>query len=214
MRSAGLPTTLGLTCLLAMTAVACSSDSPAASAGAGPSTTTSAPSTTTTAPAASERDPASLVEPLARVMEQRGDLNDVVAPDGLTVVYGATQRHYRPEQLRDILRTGKPEGWNPGACDDECHQGTFTEVVADSLLGAFRDADRLVEKNKATLGPNTLVGLGDFPPELAELDYVSVHDPGDDAQYQGLDWTTWLVFVKEHDGRQAVAGLRQYAWTP
>jgi hypothetical protein len=155
-----------------------------------------------------------MVEPLARVMEQRGDLNDVVAPEGLTVLYGATLRHYSPEQLQDLLRTGKPEGWNPGACDDECHQGTFTEVVAGSLLGAFRDADRRVEKNKATLGPNTLVGLGDFPPELAELDYVSVHDPGDNPDYQGMDWTTWLVFVTEHDGRQVVAGLRQYAWTP
>jgi hypothetical protein len=213
MRSAGF-SSFGISCLLAMTAVACGSDSPAASAGSSPSTASSTTATTTTASSSPERDPAALVEPLARVMEQRGDLNEVVYPEGLTVLYGATQRHYRPEQLKDILRNGKPEGWNPGACDDECLQGTFTEVVAESLLGAFRDPDRRIDMNKATLGPNTLAGLGAFPPDLAELDYVSVHDPGDDPQYDGLDWTTWLVFVQEHDGRQVVAGLRQYAWEP
>lgn len=52
--------------------------------------------------------------------------------------------------------------------------------------------------------------LEEFPPELAGLDYVGIHDPGDEAKYGGLDWTTWLVFFKEVDGREVVAGLRHY----
>ncbi|MGH8973889.1 MAG: hypothetical protein ACRD0C_11885 [Acidimicrobiia bacterium] len=205
------PAALGLSCLLAVVALSCGADDRAASARPGPST--QAPSTTTAPTTAPERDPAALVEPLARVMEERGDLHPVVSPDGLTVQYGVTVRHYSPEQLEGILSDPTVEGWNPGACDDECHQGTFAAVVADDLLGAFRDADVALTMNTAVLGPNTLAGV-EFPPDLEGLEYVSVHDPGDNPGYQGLDWTTWLVFVEEHEGRPRVAGLAQYAWTP
>lgn len=187
---------IGLSCLMAVSTLGCGADSASAK-----------PESPTT------HDPAALVEPMAEVMEQRGDLRTVVSPDGLTVQYGATVRHYTPEQLQGILRDPTEEGWNPGECDGECHRGTFATVVADDVLDAFRDADVRLTMNEVVLGPNTLAGV-EFPADLEGLEYVSVHDPGDNPQYGGLDWTTWLVFVEEHEGRQLVAGLAEYAWTP
>jgi hypothetical protein len=201
---------LGLSCVLAVTGIACGTGDTAVSARP---VTTTGPTTTTPAPPATQSDdPAALVEPLARVMEEHGDLRDVVAADGLTLDYNRAVEHFTPEQLEGILRDPTVRKWAGGACGFDCEEGTFAEIVADSLLGAFRDPDVVLGMNEAVTDSAT--PLGEFPPDLAGLDFVGVHDPGDNPEFGGVDWTTWLVFFEEHQGRQVVAGLRYYTWQP
>ncbi|MGH8992680.1 MAG: hypothetical protein ACRDZ7_14325 [Acidimicrobiia bacterium] len=110
-----------------------------------------------------------------------------------------------------ILRDPTLRSWPSQGCPDDCEQGTFATRVADSLLGAFRDPNVVLRTDQPLRGGATYP-VRPVPPDLAGLDFVAVHDPGDHPDYQGLDWVTWLVFFEEHDSRRTVAGLAFDAW--
>ena len=81
-----------------------------------------------------------------------------------------------------------------GYNDSEPVTATLQEL-ATAFLADYHDPDAQV----------TIQGLPDrgfpIPQEFANFPWVAIHDPGDNEEYSGLDWTTWFVFLEldEHD---------------
>ena len=49
---------------------------------------------------------------------------------------------------------------------------------------------------------------------LANFVWVAVHDPGDNPEWEGLDWSTWFVFMELDGTLPKVVGLQIQTWGP
>ena len=53
-----------------------------------------------------------------------------------------------------------------------------------------------------------------IPIEFSGFNYVTLHDPGDNPDYGGLDWFTWYVSIAYEKGAPKVVGLTIDQWSP
>lgn len=108
------------------------------------------------------------------------------------------------------------ETWSSTGCFG-CVERTFVEAVGDTYLSVFDD---LLVDAETLLDGVLLGGGGPFPPEAAipvpfqNFHFVSFFDPGDNPDFAGLDWWTWLVFFDIEDGDAVIAGMAPAAWAP
>ena len=96
----------------------------------------------------------------------------------------------------------------------ELHEvGGFGDI-ADQFLADYHDHD-------VQLHPGGIpIGSGGPPPwaaisaPFANFVWVAVHDPGDNPEWEGLDWSTWFVFMEVDGTLPKVVGLQIQAWGP
>lgn len=81
-------------------------------------------------------------------------------------------------------------------------------------MDAYDDADTVILVDEVLEGPNGRPAALALPTELRGFRFVTVHDPGDEARYEGLDWMTWIVSLSYEDGRLKVVGLTVDEWAP
>lgn len=154
---------------------------------------------------------------LGNLMAAGGDISGPVSRRGLSVVYFDDDlRHYSRSDLRTAMASGDVETWSSTGCI-ACVDRTFAEAVGNPYLSVFDD---LAIDAETLLDEVLLGGGGPFPPEAAipvpfqNFHFVSFFDPGDDPDFDGLDWWTWLVFFDVEDGEVVIAGMAPAAWIP
>jgi len=131
---------------------------------------------------------------------------------GLDVGYirDGTVVNYSVEEASWIFDSTYIVEWGIGAGNGELLSGTFPEVVLPPLQNVFK---------KMTLSCNE-IGLGgatyevEWPIEYTNINFYSLHNPGNDPTYEGLDWQTWLVGVEYVDGKPYLFSLLHYQWEP
>lgn len=140
-------------------------------------------------------------------------LRSLVSPaHGLDVVYirAGMVANYSPEEAGWALQSTYVIDWGAGAGSGEPVKGTFPELVLPALQEVFKN-DTLT-CNEVKLGGATYVA--EWPSEYANLNFYSLHNPGNDPTFGGLDWRTWLAGVEYVDGQPYLFALLHYQWEP
>lgn len=164
---------------------------------------------TTTLAFADDPRPAAVLAQFATALAGDGDLAEVLGPDGLTVYHHGSV-HAWPA-ASDPLADPNVLEWE-GEAGGLPALATFTDQVVPSFLGAWDDADRQIGVDRFLAGPEAAPHV--VPPDLSGYHYLAVHDPGDDPQYEGLDWVTWLVFFEPAAGGWKVVAMLVDSWAP
>ncbi len=136
-------------------------------------------------------------------------LEEVVSWRGLFVIhFDDNLRRWAPEDLVGLHGDDTELTWsNTGASagESEATVGTWKEVIADAFLSDYLDQDVDFQVGGMTLGGNAVLPEGAISSAFANFPWVAIHDPGDDENLGGLDWSTWFVFLElESDGPKVV----------
>ena len=142
-----------------------------------------------------------------------GGLADTVSWRGLfAIYYDQNLRRWAPDELSGLGADETELRWsNTGASADEegdATVGTWKQVIADAFLADYLDEDVEIEVGGLTLGANAVLPGSAISSAFANFPWVAIHDPGDNEDFQGLDWSTWLVFLEMEEGVPRVVGLQ------
>ena len=139
-------------------------------------------------------------------------LADTVSWRGLFVIHhDQNLRRWAPDELSGLGDDDTELRWsNTGAASDEAAAtvGTWKEVIADRFLADYLDEDVEIEVGGLTLGANAVLPGAAISSAFANFPWVAIHDPGDNEEFEGLDWSTWLVFLEMEQGGPRVVGLQ------
>ena len=170
---------------------------------------------------ASDARVTSLLDRLAEIFDVNGDLTEVTSQRGLYVSHHARPVRFTPDQLRTVLTDETTYKWPSNAIDvndpsqaQEIPDRTFAEAIGDSFVSAWNDPDRAVAIDEPLGGGNRRLPPDAVWPMLEGFHYLSVHDPGDNPDYGGLDWISWHVSIDYEDGQPVVVGLTLDQWAP
>jgi len=137
------------------------------------------------------------VSDFAAALATGGDLRPVVDDRGLFVISFDQPKRFAGLDLAVVMDDETLYPWGSPACSpNECpNEATFADAVADDFLDVWADDDVILSYNEPISAPNGTVPEHAIPDIFTNFGYVAVHDPGDDPDFDGLDWTTWYVFV-------------------
>ena len=161
-----------------------------------------------------------LLDEFAYLIAADGDLSLVTSRRGLYVSHHADPIRFSSDELRTILLDTTTYQWPSVAIAPDDPEfdlipgRTFAEAVADSFLSAFDDPDTMTTTNQPIVAGNGRPAEFAIPFEFQSLNYVGVHDPGDNPDFGGLDWTTWYVSIDFEDGEPVIVGLTVDQWAP
>jgi spore germination protein GerM len=159
-----------------------------------------------------------LLDEFASIIASKGDLRQVTSQRGLYVSHNAAPIRFSPDELNGILTDPTTYKWPSAALGpdqlDEIPAKTFAEAITDSFLSAYDDPDTELSYNDPIAGGNGRIAADAVPFEFRGFNYVGVYDPGDDPQYDGLDWSTWYVSIDYENGEPVIVGLTVDMWTP
>lgn len=157
------------------------------------------------------------LDEFANALAAGSDLAGVVSWRGLYVVYyDEDLRWWKPGQLAGLLVDKTKLAWaSPGASAEELGPtASFREQIADQFLEDYHDPD-------VQLQPGGIpIGSGGPPPSSAistpfsNFVWIAIHDPGDNPEWEGLDWSTWFVFMELDGTLPKVVGLQIQTWGP
>jgi hypothetical protein len=140
-------------------------------------------------------------------------LASLVSPiHGMTVqvIRGGARVNYDAEHARWVYDSTYQVNWGAAAGSGQDVVGSFQQVVqpklVDVLTTAFTTGCEQIQ-----LGGASYVVV--WPPELTNIPYDSLHDPGTSAN-GNLDWQTWLMGVEYAGGKPFIFALSYYAWEP
>lgn len=139
-------------------------------------------------------------------------LEDAVSWRGLFVIhFDDNLRRWTPDELGGLHQDATDLKWsNTGAAanESEATVGTWKEVIADKFLADYLDEDVVIEVGGLPLGPNAVLPGSAISSALTNFPWVAVHDPGDNEELAGLDWSTWFVFMEMEESGPKVVGLQ------
>lgn len=152
------------------------------------------------------------IEAFANALVLGEGLEDTVSWRGLFVIYfDDNLRRWTPEELPGLHTDDTDLEWsNTGASASESDAtvGTWKEVIADAFLSDYLDQDLNMDVGGLALGANAVLPEAAISSAFANFPWVAVHDPGDNQDLGGLDWSTWLVFLEMEDDGPKVVGLQ------
>lgn len=140
-------------------------------------------------------------------------LRPLVSPaHGVDVVYirEGTVANYSPEEAGWAFQSTYQVDWGSGAGSGGPVTGTFPEIVLPALQDVFKN--ETLACNEIKLGGATY--MVEWPSEYANLNFYSIHNPGVDPSFGGLDWRTWLAGVEYVNGQPYLFALLNYQWEP
>lgn len=162
-----------------------------------------------------------LLDDFASAIADDGDIRPMISARGLYVSHHADPIHFSRTDLDGILTDPTTYKWPSAALDEsdpdqlaEIPSRTFAEAITERWLDTYDDPDRVLTSNQPVTGGNGRLPEFAIPFEFTGLNYVGVYDPGDDQQYEGLDWTTWYVSIDYEDGAPRIVGLTVDEWSP
>ena len=154
------------------------------------------------------------VSDFAAALGTAADLRPVVDDRGLFVISFDQPKRFAGLDLAVVMDDETLYPWGSPACSpDECpNEASFAEAVAQDFLDVWADDDVILSFNEPISAPNGTVPEHAIPDIFTNFGYVAVHDPGDNPEFDGLDWTTWYVFVDGSTGK--VVGMNLDIWAP
>ncbi len=169
----------------------------------------------------SEDDVVDLIQRMSDIMANDGDLREVTGRRGLYISHHDAPVRFSREEMIGILTDPTEYKWPSNALDinnpddaAEIPERTFSEAVADRFVSTWDDADRITTVDEPIEAGNSRIPEAAIPFELSGFHYIGVHDPGDNPDYGGLDWTTWYVSMDYEDGAPVVVALTLDEWSP
>ncbi len=131
---------------------------------------------------------------------------------GLNVVYirDGMIANYSPEEASWAFQSTYVVDWGVGFGSGKPVAGTFPKIILPALQDVYKNASLFC--NEIKLGGATY--LVEWPIEYANINYYSLHNPGNDPAYGGLDWRTWLVGVEYVEDQPNLFALLHYQWEP
>ena len=131
---------------------------------------------------------------------------------GVDVVYIrlGTVANYSPEEAAWAFQSTYEVDWGIGYGSGEPVTGTFPNLVLPALQDVFKN--ETLTCNEVKLGGASYVV--EWPSEYTNLNFYSIHNPGNDPSYGGLDWRTWLAGIEYVDGQPYLFALLNYQWEP
>lgn len=166
-------------------------------------------------------DVEALLDRMVEIIEDDGDLSEVASQRGLFVSHHGEPIRFRSEALETVLTDTTSYKWPSNALDindpadaAEIPNRTFAEAVADPFVSVWADDDVQVAVDMPLNGGNGRMPQAALPIELSGFHYVSAYDPGDNAEYGGLDWMSWHISIDYEDGEPKVVGLTIDQWAP
>lgn len=162
-------------------------------------------------------DPSRLVEEFVARLALGEDFFDLVSEKGLWVAHHDDPIRFRTENLSGILDDPTTYRWGSPALEPdspEIQPRTFAEAIAAPLVDVHDDPDAEVAVGEFIEGPNGRPTEFAVPVQLQGFPFVTLFDPGDDPQYEGLDWMSWVVSMSYEDGGLRVVGLTVDQWAP
>ena len=140
-------------------------------------------------------------------------LQPLISPaHGMDVVFIrlGTAANYSPEEAAWAFQSTYEVNWGTGHGSGEPVKGTFPELVLPALQETFKN--ETLTCNEVKLGGATYEV--EWPSEYTNLNFYSIHNPGNDPSYSGLDWRTWLAGIEYVDGQPYLFALLHYQWEP
>lgn len=162
-------------------------------------------------------DPLSVVAELADRLQAGDDFTDLISNRGLWVAHHDDPIRFQRNDMSELLEDPTTYRWGSNALEPdspEIEPRTFSEAIADPFVGTYHDSDRDLHVNQLVEGPNGRPPEFALSAELAGFPWVTVFDPGDDPQYEGLDWMSWVVSLSYEEGDLRVVGLTIDQWAP
>lgn len=162
-------------------------------------------------------DPGAVVDEFVARLALDEDITDLVSEKGLWVAHHAEPIRFRTEDLSGITDDPTTYRWGSPALEpgsSEIEPRTFAEAVAAPLVDVHDDPDLEVAVGEFIEGPNGRPADFAVPVQFRGFPYVTLFDPGDEAQYEGLDWMSWVVSLSYEDGELRVVGLTVDQWAP
>lgn len=159
-----------------------------------------------------EWDWRSALENFANALVLGEGLEDAVSWRGLFVIhFDDNLRRWTPDDLPLLPEDDSDLRWsNTGASasEGEATVGSWKEVIADPFLSDYLDEDVNIGVGELTLGANSVLPGSAISSAFANFPWVAIHDPGDNEEFAGLDWSTWLVFLEMEEDGPKVVGLQ------
>ncbi len=162
-----------------------------------------------------------LLDGFSAALASDGDLRPFTSARGLYISHNGPPLRFPASDLAGILTDPTTYKWPSAAFDmsdpdqvAELPDRTFSEAVADRFVSAYDDTDTIVTVNTPIEAGNSRPPAAAIPFELAGFNYVGVHDPGDNPDFGGLDWTTWYVSIDYENGEPRVVALTLDEWSP
>lgn len=162
-------------------------------------------------------DPIAVAEELADRMAAGEDFRSLISAKGLWVAHHAPPIRFDHDDLDGILSDPTLHRWGSNALDPgspEIPQRTFRQAVANRFVSTIDDSDRETFIGEAIEGPNGRPPQFAIPTEFTGFEFVTFFDPGDNPEYGGLDWTTWMVSYSYEGDELKVVGLTLDEWAP
>jgi hypothetical protein len=137
---------------------------------------------------------------------------------GLFVIhFDDNLRRWSPEDLGGLQDDDTDLKWaNTGASanESEATVGSWKEVIADRFLSDYLDEDVIIEVGGLSLGANAVLPGSAISSAFANFPWVAVHDPGDNPDFSGLDWSTWFIFMELEESGPKIVGIQPQASYP
>ena len=162
-------------------------------------------------------DPTAVVAELARRFAAGNDISSLVSAKGLWVIHHATPIRFERSELPGLLDDETEYRWGSNALEPDSPEitpKTFAEAVAEPFVSTYDDPDRQLLVQQVVEGANGRPRQFIVPVEFGGFPYVMIYDKGDNPEYGGLDWMSWLVSLAYEDGEIRVVGLTIDEWSP
>ena len=157
------------------------------------------------------------LDKFAKALAAGSDLAEAVSWRGLYVVYyDDNLRWWKPHQLGELLADDTKLAWaSPGASAEELGPtASFREQIADQFLEDYHEPDAQLQPGGIPIGSGGPGPGAAISTPFANFVWVAIHDPGDNPEWAGLDWSTWFVFMELDGTLPKVAGLQIQTWGP
>ena len=118
--------------------------------------------------------------------------------------------NYSPEEANWAFQSTYVVDWGVAAGSGAPVTGTFPQIILPALQDVFKNDS--ITCNEIKLGGATYEVK--WPEEYVNINFYSVHNPGNDPLYGGMDWLTWLVGVEYVNGNPYLFSLTHYQWEP
>lgn len=158
-----------------------------------------------------------LVDELVARLASGGDFSELVSAKGLWISHHDDPIRFRRDELAGILSDPTTYRWGSNALEPgspEIEPRTFAEAIAAPVVDVYEDPDLEVAVNDVIEGPNGRPAEFALPVEFRGFPFLTLFDPGDDPQYEGLDWMSWIVSFSPEEGELRVVGLTIDQWAP
>jgi hypothetical protein len=161
---------------------------------------------------AKDEEVSALINGVGRALKERKGLEQWTSPRGLhlAVNWWNPVMRFENDAVKEIFDDTASRSWGSRDGSGQPIEGSFSSVVLPPLDDVFGDEDVNVAYGEILTANTT--GQVKLPAELAGFPVVSLHDPGDDLDLEGMDWRTWALGLDFTDEGPKLVFLVQYHW--